>query len=186
LKIFSVVLFVGCLVVFARARAKFFDRSAGEDRGRIALARMGTLAGILLPVNAVYPLWLIAQPMYGAGIALFVGSISLFYLSTRAHGKQRPGIAYSVRPPGSLVYHGPYRFVRHPIYTSYILCWFGSFLIGPTVGALALVGLIVYMYYLTVRFEEGVIDSSDLAEQYAMYKARTGMFFPVIRLSRSR
>ncbi len=180
------MLFVGCLVVFARARAKFFDRSAGGDSGRIALARMGTLSGILLPVNAIYPFWLIAPPMYAAGIILFLCSISLFYLSTKAHGNQRPGIAYSVRPPGSLVFHGPYRFVRHPIYTSYILCWTGALVIGPTVGALILVCTIIYMYYLTVRFEERVIDSSDLAEQYAMYKARTGMFFPVVRLARSR
>ena len=178
MKAICVVIFVACLIVFARARTRFFDRSGGGDAGRVILARVGTLAGVVLPVNAVYPVGLIAAPLYGLGFALFVASMLLFAFATRAHGDRRPGIAYSVRAPDFLVCRGPYRYVRHPIYSAYMLCWVGACMIGPTIVAFLLVGAMIYLYYLTVKFEEGVIEASDLAEEYRLYKMKAGMFLP--------
>lgn len=186
MKALSIFFLVACLLVFARARSRFFKRSAGEDPGRKALARLGTIAGVLLPVNAIYPMGLTIPPQYELGIFSFLASFCLFYFSTRAHGSERPGIAYTLRAPSSLVYSGPYRFVRHPIYTAYILCWIGASLIGPTVGALLLTCAITYLYYKTVIFEEAVIEGSDLALEYQRYKEKTGMFVPRLRVPRVR
>lgn len=178
MKTIGILLLVLCLITFARARSRFFDRTAGEDPGRLVLARTGTIAGILLPINAAYPFYPVIAPSYVLGCLIFTISLALFFFSTGAHGDRRPGIAYSVRPPDYLVFRGPYRYIRHPIYTSYMLCWFGAWLIGPTVVAALLVGVIGYLYYRTVIFEERVIEESIYGEEYRRYKTRAGMFLP--------
>ena len=58
-----------------------------------------------------------------AGIALYGLSFALFWWAVRAHSAAPPTHAFSTDVPQSLVREGPYRMMRHPFYSSYLLAW---------------------------------------------------------------
>jgi protein-S-isoprenylcysteine O-methyltransferase Ste14 len=87
-----------------------------------------------------------------------------------------------VRPDHELVVHGPYRYVRHPMYSAFILLFGGMFLLTSSVvigvlSAVAMYGLLV------VRMPR---EEAQLAERfgarYEAYRSSTGMLVP--RLAR--
>ncbi len=80
--------------------------------------------------------------------------------------------------PVHIVTYGPYRWVRHPFYVSFILLLIGGALIARdalTLGALPL-GLLVLDW--TARTEEKKLLASNLGNEYSAYRARTGRFVP--------
>lgn len=40
--------------------------------------------------------------------------------------RRPPHLAFADGPPDSLVDGGPYRYIRHPFYTAYIVVWFAG------------------------------------------------------------
>ena len=56
-----------------------------------------------------------------------------------------PGFAFIEVQPSSLVVCGPYRLVRHPIYTSYLMAWIGGVVLG---GQPWLMITVVWMEFL--------------------------------------
>jgi protein-S-isoprenylcysteine O-methyltransferase Ste14 len=80
--------------------------------------------------------------------------------------------------PQFLTQRGPYRLIRHPIYTAYLLVW----LAGPVIAAqpwLLLTTLwMASLHYYAARQEEQQFARSDLAGDYAVYRRGTGMFVP--------
>ena len=84
-----------------------------------------------------------------------------------------------------VVRSGPYRWIRHPLYSSYLFIAVGLFL---TTGNW-LVGALVFLYFLAVaarswKEEEMLLDR--LGRNYAVYSNRTGRFLPKLILRRSR
>ncbi len=77
-----------------------------------------------------------------------------------------------------LVTHGPFAFVRNPIYVGNLLLWLGFALASgiewfpPVAGA-----LFAMEYSAIVRFEEGVLVATFGAE-YARYRERTPRWVP--------
>src|SRR5262249_2202493 len=75
---------------------------------------------------------------------------------------------------------GPYRVIRHPIYSAYLLAW----LAGPIIAAqpwLLLTTLwMVILHYLAARQEERSFGASSFAQDYQSYRRRTGMFLPSV------
>jgi protein-S-isoprenylcysteine O-methyltransferase Ste14 len=87
-------------------------------------------------------------------------------------------IIYSDRVPEALCTDGPYRYIRHPLYASYITAFLAVFVMRPTLLATLVLALnVVFFTYGSVR-DERAIESSSFAADYAAYKARVGRFFP--------
>ena len=88
-------------------------------------------------------------------------------------------IAPEPKSNGELIQSGPYKHLRHPIYTGIILCVAGLFLRTPTIW-IGIASLIVLVFLvLKARFEEDL-----LLERYAgytEYRARTFGLFPGLR-----
>ncbi len=76
-----------------------------------------------------------------------------------------------------LVTHGIYRYVRHPMYFSLLVAFFGFFIFGSLVSKAAYVLLIVVLF-LKAKKEERLWHCKD--EEYARYKRRTKMFIPFV------
>ena len=76
---------------------------------------------------------------------------------------------------------GPYRLVRHPIYTGIILASAGLAAIGAT--ALGIAGFLLSSagFWIKARLEERFLSEELGAEAYAAYKARTPMLVPFLR-----
>ncbi len=77
-----------------------------------------------------------------------------------------------------LVTHGPYRWVRHPMYGALFLIHLGIGMVtANALVALAFLGAILIMYFLRVSAEERMLRHF-FGESYRAYMERTGRLFP--------
>jgi len=82
--------------------------------------------------------------------------------------------------PASIVTWGPYKYVRHPFYTSFMISQTGAFLVAPHWGtALGLAHALIALG-LTARREERRLLASSFGGEYRKYMASTGRFVPGI------
>jgi protein-S-isoprenylcysteine O-methyltransferase Ste14 len=80
----------------------------------------------------------------------------------------------------TLVQTGMYRIVRHPLYSSIIVMFYGGCLVYRNIAAFAAVSVIFvpFMYYRAKQEEVLLVQRFP---QYEEYKKKTGMLFPMIR-----
>jgi protein-S-isoprenylcysteine O-methyltransferase Ste14 len=114
------------------------------------------------------------------GSILYVLSFGLFWWSIYATQEKPFTVAFSSDVPIYIKDEGPYKLVRHPFYTSYLLTWAaGAFAVQKLpifISVLVMFGL----YWCAACFEEKKFMASPLAAFYRDYKTRVGMFFPKI------
>jgi protein-S-isoprenylcysteine O-methyltransferase Ste14 len=110
-------------------------------------------------------------------ILVFLGL--LFALWARAHLGRNWSGAVTVKKGHTLITSGPYRWVRHPIYSGVLLALFGTALaIGEARGfiatALILIGFVIKLMVEEARMRETFADYAD----YCRHTARLipGMF----------
>lgn len=125
-------------------------------------------------------LWTEDQPTASllVGLLLQLASLVLFWWAIRASRTARLRFAFDEDNPDSLVTDGPYGYVRHPFYTSYIVFWVGWGLAAWSIWALVPVAGIVVIYVIAARDEEAKFARTALSAAYADYRARTGLFWP--------
>jgi protein-S-isoprenylcysteine O-methyltransferase Ste14 len=137
------------------------------------------LDGLLLGGILFYePAWSFFSPWTSAiqGIGLVALSIALPLFSGAAYLTARH--VYSKLPEErALMAAGPYRYIRHPIYLSFILIGTGLVLVAHTFLMLPVLGMVWYSDY---RGEEAELARSFGAE-YDAYRRRTGAFLPRFR-----
>lgn len=108
-------------------------------------------------------------------VAAFVISIVGYLLAlwALAYLGRSLSVVVSMR---SIVLHGPYRYVRHPMYLAYLVV-----VLGLVVAHASPFSIVLFVSYvgLTVwraRLEEEMLCS--LSDEYRQYAARTGFLFP--------
>jgi protein-S-isoprenylcysteine O-methyltransferase Ste14 len=81
--------------------------------------------------------------------------------------------------PEHLVTEGPYAKIRHPFYTSYLLCLAGCVLAAPHLVMVLVLGVVAYRLHGTAaREERRFLESEALGTRYGAYVRRTGRFLP--------
>jgi protein-S-isoprenylcysteine O-methyltransferase Ste14 len=165
-------------VCFAGAMRWFFMPGRGQS-----LLRTGMAVSIYLCmlVQLLGVVWCqgVAPGYRLAGLLLFLSAHLLFWSAVAVHRKAPPAIAFSERPPRSLTTGGPYRLIRHPFYTSYLLAWLGgACAAGSAYLALAAAWMFVFYYLAAVREEAEMLASATFGAEYGRYRRRTGMFLP--------
>ena len=76
---------------------------------------------------------------------------------------------------------GPYRFVRHPIYTGIILASFATAIEKATPIAFAGAATMALGWYLKARLEERFLREELGADAYGAYAARVPMLVPFVK-----
>ncbi|MEP0942397.1 MAG: isoprenylcysteine carboxylmethyltransferase family protein [Rhizobiaceae bacterium] len=134
------------------------------------------LSGILL----TYLAFSFGQPMAAqiVGVVLLAGSLSLFWRTISESKKARLLAAFDDDLPHGLLTTGPYRYVRHPFYTSYILHWVGWAVAAWHIWALVPAIAMVTTYWVAARDEEAKFNRTEMSQAYSDYRAKTGRFFP--------
>lgn len=128
-----------------------------------------------------YAVWQWPQPsdyMLAAAAALFGLSLLVFWGAVRAHGKTPPAFAFVKTAPASFVQWGPYRFVRHPLYTSYLIAYIAGAFLTTNLLVLISVPWLGAFYYYAARGEERAFSDTEYADEYRQYQAATGMLVP--------
>lgn len=125
-------------------------------------------------------LWFEEQPLLAQLVGLGIQGLGiwLFYAAIAASRAAELKMAFDKANPHGLVTTGPYRYLRHPFYTSYLIFWIG-WAVG-TWSPLALVPLavITVIYVLAALGEERKFANTPMAETYASYRRQTGFFWP--------
>jgi protein-S-isoprenylcysteine O-methyltransferase Ste14 len=111
------------------------------------------------------------------GAAVGLSGSSLFGWSHLALGKNWSGVL-EIAKGHALVTHGPYQFVRHPMYSAFFLMGTGVLLLSANwlVGGLNLAA-VAYMYFVRIKDEEAMV-LKQFGQSYENYMKNIGRFIP--------
>ena len=155
-------------------------------RGHFVSERMEAgakaISAMVVATSVIYLVltWWLDSPAWAqiAGLVIELASLALFWAAVRESRRARLRYAFDAEGPETLLVTGPYRLVRHPFYTSYILFWAGWALATASVWALIPLAAVTGLYLQAARHEERLFAGTPMAEAYAAYRARTGLFWP--------
>ena len=130
----------------------------------------------------LYLAWTLSQPLVSqtVGFLLQCAGLWLFVITLRASRRGRLRMAFDEGNPRGLVTEGPYQYVRHPFYVSYIIYFAGFAIATWSWIAVLPLGILLVIYVLAARMEEGKFANTPMSAEYQAYRRRTGFFFPKI------
>lgn len=112
-----------------------------------------------------------------AGAGLGAAALALFAWVHRSLGANYSWLL-RVRAQHTLITEGPYRWVRHPMYTAFYLLHIAVALLSANAFiALTWLGGLTYLLARRVRDEEAMLIDA-FGEEYERYIERTGRFLP--------
>lgn len=139
----------------------------------IGICYLGWIA-LPLTISPQARVWMlvVGSLLYFPGLGLVLwGRLALgknYFVST--------GLGAQLFADQQLITHGPYAFVRHPMYVGLILAAIGSLLIYTTWTTVLFACFAPFMI-LRARREEAVL-AAEFGEEWQEYTRRTGRFFP--------
>ncbi len=158
------------------------DARTRSDRTALALAFFGlavlpgfyVATGIPQTTDYVPSVWAIA-----IGTVILLLALWVFRRSHKELGRNW-SITLEIREKHKLVTSGPYAFVRHPMYTSFLLMALSQALLLANwlVGPMGLIGLAI-LFFLRVNKEERMM-LENFGPQYQDYMTRTKRIIPYI------
>jgi len=175
------VVFIVVWVIAARSA----KRTAAQPGGQVVY-RIFWLAGFALLFmgrprrRSIRP---IANPLIHVGSTVAVvafavtiaGLLLAFWARATLGGNWSGNI--TLKEDHTLVQTGPYRTIRHPIYTAILLMFLGSALAYGTLGAIVGVPLCAYGFVLKAHQEEALMQKT-FPDAYPAYRDRTKMLLP--------
>jgi len=128
--------------------------------------------------------WATARfPLWSRLIGAFLGMVALswFIWIHRTLGSNL-SVRLQIKDLQTLITDGPYRWVRHPMYTAFYVLHMAVFFLTANwfIGITWLAGLTVIILLRVKREEAMMIER--FGEQYVLYMARTGRFIPTAKL----
>lgn len=139
-------------------------------------AAAGLVAFMIDPASMAWsslpvPAW---ARWFGVGLAAVAGALLIWTFHTLG-----PNLTDTVvtRRVHTLVTGGPYRWIRHPLYTSTAFLVLGNALTAANWFLLAAGSLVFTMMVVRTKREEGFLIAR-FGDSYRAYMARTGRFLP--------
>jgi protein-S-isoprenylcysteine O-methyltransferase Ste14 len=159
-----------CLVCFLWA-AVFHFRHPKDFLFRKTLI---SLSGLVATTVNLY--FLLIRPVAttlasGVSIFLFLTALGIFVWSVKLTRKKLD-FAFSISKPTEVIVEGPYRYLRHPFYTSYMICWFACFVFTMNWWVLLSAIWMFCLYYSAAKFEEKSLLEGPFGEKYSKYRQR--------------
>ncbi len=135
-----------------------------------------TWSVLAVPLSGIWPA---APILSAAALALFGWAVATTRYTELA-------VAFTPAQPPVLVTSGPFRYVRHPFYTSYLLFWLATGV--ATTSGICWIGpaILLGCYIIAARGEEHLISHGRLGAEYASYASRTGILLPRLMKKRQR
>jgi protein-S-isoprenylcysteine O-methyltransferase Ste14 len=144
-----------------------------ENTDRLWVGGQILLFSLLIVAAVLAPHWPARLGPAIAGYALVVAGGGVMLWSGRTLG---PALTPFPSPRGAHLEHGPYRFVRHPMYGGVIVVLIGAALITSPLALAPALASIPFLL-LKARYEERLLAAADPG--YAEYLARVRKrFFP--------
>ncbi len=158
--------------------SSFGVKEGRADWRRIPLNGLSALSVVLLVRVFRGGSLAVHSPVLGAvGAVVFASGIALA-IWARVHLGRNWGMPMTQKAEPELVTSGPYRFVRHPIYTGLLAALLGTALVTNLIGLVIVVVLGGYFYYSASVEEKNLIATFPTA--YPAYRRRTKMLVPFV------
>jgi protein-S-isoprenylcysteine O-methyltransferase Ste14 len=156
----------------------FGVKEGRADRRRVPLNGVSALALIVLLRVFRGGSLAVHSPVLGAiGTVVFVSGIALAIWARVQLGRNW-GMPMTQKAEPELITSGPYRFVRHPIYSGLLVGLLGTALVTNLVGLIIVVILGGYFYYSASVEEKNLIATFPAA--YPAYRSATKMLIPFV------
>jgi protein-S-isoprenylcysteine O-methyltransferase Ste14 len=180
MRVVDIVIGVGWIVFWVYWLAMSAGVKAGQSRwGQFAGFRVGLIIVILLLLrlrllkgNVVHSPWL-----EGAGLAIWVLGLALAVWA-RVYIGRNWGMPMSRKDSPELVTSGPYRSVRHPIYSGILLGMVGTTVAVSLYWLVAVVAIGGYFIFSAVHEERYMTE--QFPDSYPAYKRSTKMLIPFV------
>jgi protein-S-isoprenylcysteine O-methyltransferase Ste14 len=155
--------------------------SAKEGRGsrrRIPLNGLTALAVVLLLRFLHGASLAVDSPVFGVvGVLLCLSGIA-FAVWARIDLGRNWGMPMTQKSEPELVTSGPYRLVRHPIYSGLLVAVLGTALVTNLLGLVIVAVMTGYFYYCAWVEEKNLTATFPIA--YPAYRSRTKMLIPYV------
>jgi len=183
------------LIFFVAASISIYHRRRADQVGgeKISLKDEGLpillalrLGGLVFWVSMfaylIHPAWLdwsrvdLPDWLRWLGVAMGVaGDFLAYWVFTSLGNNVTPTVV--TRKNATLVTHGPYRWIRHPLYLMGLLAYFGFALLAENWFLAILSVLAFYLLNLRLPKEEAHLIER-FGDEYRSYMQRTGKFLP--------
>jgi protein-S-isoprenylcysteine O-methyltransferase Ste14 len=153
---------------------------SSSDRARQILPMAATYTLLFSPA-ASYG-WLghrvlpVSQGLEGAAMLVAIAGVA-FAIWARRHLGSNWSARVSIRKDHELIRTGPYRRIRHPIYTGMILAAFGTAGVIGEVRVVLAVVITIAAFYVKAGREERLL-TREFGGRFAEHRRLTGMFVP--------
>lgn len=188
--IFKIVYFILFLVVFI-VRKIFTGKNRKMDfivekksAGDILLLTFDGI-GMILPLIYVFSTWLdfadYAMPEWigWIGVVLFMDAIMILYFSHANLGSNWSPVL-GIKEKHTLITHGIYKHIRHPMYAAHLLWAIAQILILHNwIAGFSFIIVMVPHYFLRVGKEEQMMID-QFGDEYREYMKSTGRILPKI------
>jgi protein-S-isoprenylcysteine O-methyltransferase Ste14 len=134
--------------------------------GMLCVLFMGLYYGLLLPLAL-------------CGGILALGSVMLYEWTRRTVIDRNFYVGLSGEVPGAVCEMGPYQYVRHPFYLSYMVAFLGVAVAFPSLIVVGVCALNICLFVYMALDDERVLLGSAIAADYKRYKIHVGMFLPI-------
>ena len=181
------------VILLTTSIAVYFRRKASSSGEKITYEREGwiyalslrlsaalllvcTIAYLLEPSTvswASFPFWMTVR-WIGVIVALLGAFLMAWTLAVLGKNLTDTVVA---RDNSVLITHGPYRFVRHPYYSTTALLMVSVFALTAN-GLIGASGLIVWLLLAVRTPKEEQVLIERFGKRYLTYRKRTGMFVP--------
>ncbi|MBN1812279.1 MAG: isoprenylcysteine carboxylmethyltransferase family protein [Anaerolineae bacterium] len=158
-------------------------RNVSESRLRLALMGVSGLgANLLTLLWIIQPTWLswssLPLPDCLRWVGVVIGAIAVWlgYLAHRTLGTNYTATLKRMEEQ-RLVIRGIYRWIRHPMYTSFFAVLAADFLLTAN-WLIGLLGVIYSLVIVERAGHEECILLESFGDEYRQYMRRTGRFFP--------
>jgi protein-S-isoprenylcysteine O-methyltransferase Ste14 len=110
------------------------------------------------------------------GAVLLAAAVGLNWWAARTLGRAYDRVA----APDVLVTDGPYKYVQHPIYSSYMLLFVGYGLLLHSAPTALLALAVCLLYYVSRTHLEQAVLQQAFGQPYEDYRQRTKLFVPFV------
>ena len=116
--------------------------------------------------------------LYFAGLALLLFGMYWAFWARHTLGSNWSG-RVTIKEEHELITRGPYRWVRHPIYTGVLFAFAGTALALGRMGNLFAIAIMLVVFAHKIRLEEKVLDQ-HFGTKYADYRRSAKTLIPLI------
>ncbi|HLW44369.1 MAG TPA: isoprenylcysteine carboxylmethyltransferase family protein [Candidatus Acidoferrales bacterium] len=132
---------------------------------------------MFIPLPGLARRYLPAEPfLVPIGLAVQAAFFLLAIWARRRLGRNWSG-AVTITEEHQLVRSGPYRLIRHPIYTAMFGMFIGTMLVSGEIHALLAVALLIFAYWRKIPLEEQMLRE-HFGDAFESYRRKTWALLP--------